>query len=183
MPGKQDSIHRQFDLLEQKKKALFSKIASLSSQQYLASPSTGGWSVAQAANHVYLSEQLSLAYIRKKLSYPDTIPKYSPTSWAAVLLLKFALWSPYKAKAPKAINMWEQQAILSVDDLDHNWSALRKELITFIEHHQADFGRHLVYRHPYAGRLTMHQMLIFFNDHMAHHLKQIERIMRAEVQP
>ncbi len=181
MPGKQDSIHHQFDLLEQKKKALFSKIASLSPAQYFQSPPSGGWSVAQAANHIYLSEQLSMAYIRKKLSYPDTIPKYSPKSWAAVVLLKFALWSPYKAKAPKAINMWEQQAILSVEDLDHNWTTLRNELISFIEKHQSDFGRHLVYRHPYAGRLTMHQMLIFFNDHMAHHLKQIERIMRAKV--
>ena len=83
----------------------------------------------------------------------------------------------YKWKAPKAINMWEQQTILSPDELDKKWSALRQNLITFLETHQENFGKHLVYRHPYAGRMTMQQMLIFLNDHMAHHVKQIKKII------
>ena len=50
-------------------------------------------------------------------------------------------------------------------------------MITLIEKHQEAFGSHMVYRHPFAGRMTMHQMLIFLNDHMAHHIKQINRIV------
>jgi uncharacterized damage-inducible protein DinB len=177
MPGSTNSIHHQFDRLEEKKSALMLQITAMSEKTYMQQPSPESWSVAQAANHVYMSEQLSLAYIRKKLSYPETLQHFHWKSWPAVWLLKFVLWSPYKRKAPQNINMWENQTILSREELDMNWSALRKDLITFIDQHQPAFGSHMVYRHPYAGRMTMHQMLIFFNDHMEHHMRQIDKII------
>ena len=154
-------------------------ISSIAPDVYTRQPSSQRWSVAQAANHIYLSEKLSLAYIRKKISYPDTIPPFHPKSWAGVFLIKAVFFTNYKWNAPKAINMWEEQSILSPVELANNWSVQRQELITFIETHQPAFGKHLVYRHPYAGRMTMHQMLIFLNDHMAHHIRQIRKIMDA----
>jgi hypothetical protein len=75
--------------------------------------------------------------------------------------------------------MWDQQHVLPQAEAASRWSELRNELITFIESHEAAFGRHLAYRHPYAGRMTMHQMLIFLNDHMAHHLRQVDRIIKS----
>ncbi len=177
MTGQTKQIHHQFEKLELKKKALMNLIAPLSIEKYNQQPSSGSWSVAQAANHIFLSEQLSTAYIRKKLSYPDTLLPFQIKSWAGVFLIKLVLWTSYKRKAPVAINMWEQQAILSREDLEQQWSQLRADMIMLIEHHQQAFGSHMVYRHPFAGRMTMHQMLIFFNDHMAHHMKQINRIV------
>lgn len=170
-------IQHQFKKLEDKKEALMSLITPLSNEKYNQQPSPGSWSVAQAANHIFLSEQLSTAYIRKKLSYPDTLLPFQLKSWGAVFLIKLVLWTGYKRKAPVAINMWEQQTILSREDLEQQWSKLRADMITLIEHHQEAFGSHMVYRHPFAGRMTMHQMLIFLNDHMAHHMKQINRII------
>jgi len=178
MTGQAKQIHHEFQRLEQKKKDLFTQIASLSDEKYRQQPSPGRWSVAQAANHIYLSEQLSTAYIRKKLSYPDTLLPFQVKSWGGVFLIKLVLWTSYKRKAPVNINMWEQQTILSQADLEQHWSSLRAEMITLIEKHQPAFGSHMVYRHPFAGRMTMRQMLIFFNDHMAHHIKQINRITR-----
>lgn len=177
MPGPSNAIHQQFDKLEEKKNALMQKISSLSDASYRQQPSPESWSVAQAANHLYMSEQLSMAYIRKKLSYPDTIPPYSIRSWLGVWSIQFVFWSPYKRKAPRMINMWEDQPILSQEDLAVKWSQQRKDLITLIDQHQEAFGTHLVYRHPFAGRMTMRQMLIFFNDHMALHTRQIDRII------
>ena len=177
MTGSMKQIHHQFEKLELKKKALMNLIAPLSDKKYTQQPSSGSWSVAQATNHIFLSEQLSTAYIRKKLSYPDTLLPFQITSWGGVFLIKLALWSNYKRKAPVAINMWEQQTILSQTDLEQHWSKLRTDIITLIEKHQENFGSHMVYRHPFAGRMTMHQMLIFLNDHMAHHIKQINRIV------
>jgi hypothetical protein len=177
MPVSSNAIHHQFKKLEKKKKVLMEKIAALTDERYLRQPSSGGWSVAQAANHIYLSEQLSMAYIRKKLSYPDSLQRFQFRSWPAVWLLKFALWSPYKRKAPQNINMWGNQPILSMEELDKNWDTLRKDMITLIDQYQPSYGKHMVYRHPYAGRMTMHQMLIFFNDHMAHHIRQIDKII------
>lgn len=177
MPGPTTQIQRQFEKLEQKKKVLMNLINSLPDEKYNQQPSSGSWSVAQAANHIFLSEQLSTAYIRKKLSYPDTLLPFQIKSWGSVFLIKLVLWSNYKRKAPVAINMWEQQPVLSKADLEQQWSQLRADMISLIAKHQEAFGSHMVYRHPFAGRMTMHQMLIFFNDHMAHHMKQINRII------
>lgn len=177
MTGQKNQIDRQFEKLELRKKNLMSLINPLSNEKYTQQPSPGSWSVAQAANHIFLSEQLSTAYIRKKLTYPDTLLPFQVKSWAGVFLIKLALWSSYKRKAPVAINMWEQQPILSREDLEYQWSKLRTEMISLIQEHQHAFGSHMVYRHPFAGRMTMHQMLIFFNDHMAHHMKQVNRII------
>lgn len=177
MTGPTTQIHHQFEKLELKKKILINLITSLSDEKYNQQPSSGSWSVAQAANHIFLSEQLSTAYIRKKLSYPDTLLPFQIKSWGGVYLIKLVLWSGYKRKAPVNINMWDQQPILSQADLEQQWSKLRADMITLIEKHQGAFGSHMVYRHPFAGRMTMHQMLIFFNDHMAHHMKQINRIV------
>ncbi len=177
MTGQAKQIQYQFEKLEEKKQALMNLISSLSNEKYNQQPSQGSWSVAQAANHIFLSEQLSTAYIRKKLSYPDTLLPFQLKSWGGVYLIKLVLWTGYKRKAPVNINMWEQQLILSQEDLEQQWRALRADTITLIENHQEDFGSHMVYRHPFAGRMTMHQMLIFFNDHMAHHMKQINRII------
>ncbi|MDZ4749549.1 MAG: DinB family protein [Saprospiraceae bacterium] len=177
MTGQAKQIQHQFEILEQKKKALMELITPLTLEKYHQQPSTGKWSVAQTANHIFLSEQLSTAYIQKKLSYPDTLLPFQLKSWGGVFLIKLALWSSYKRKAPAAINMWQQQTIFSKEDIEKHWRTLRADMINLIEKHQPAFGSHMVYRHPFAGRMTMHQMLIFFNDHMAHHLKQINRIV------
>lgn len=172
-------VRRQFEKLEEKKRTLLARIQNLSPEDYLRQPAPNQWSVAQAATHLYLSEKLSLAYLRKKLSYPDSVPRYNIWSWKGNLLIKLTFWTSFKVKAPASINMWEHQEVLSHDQVGSKWSELRNELITFIESNEDTFGRHLAYRHPFAGRMTMHQMLIFLNDHMAHHIRQIDRIRKA----
>jgi uncharacterized damage-inducible protein DinB len=180
MSRQSNAVQDQFDTLEKKKRELMLLVSSLSPEDYTHQPFPHKWSVAQATNHIFLSETLSFAYLKKKLSYPDTIPSFHPKSWGGVLLVKLVFLMHYKWKAPKAINMWEDQPILSPKELEEKWSALRQELIKFLETHQAAFGKHLVYRHPYAGRMNMQQMLIFLNDHMAHHMKQIKKIIASQ---
>ncbi len=177
MPGNYKRLERQFQTLEGSKEQLLKFIKALPEDIYLLQPSKESWSIAQAANHIFLSEKLSFAYLRKKLSYPDQVPKFNFKSWGAVLFLKFTLWTPYKAKAPKTINMWEDQVVLSSTELESEWTSLRSEMKSFIRQHYPSFSSHLAYRHPFAGRMTMHQMLIFFNDHMKHHIRQMDKIL------
>jgi hypothetical protein len=178
MSGKMNEVHRQFQKLELKREKLMRQILPLTETEYTKQPSPGSWSAIEAANHVYLSEKLSLAYLKKKMAYPDTIPPFHFKSWGGVLLIKLVLGTGYKWKAPESIDMRHQQPVLTPAELSLQWPLQRKELLSFIESHQATFGSHLVYRHPYAGRMTMHQMLIFLNDHFGHHMKQIDRILR-----
>lgn len=178
MPGYSKKVEHQFHKLDQKKTQLMERLYTLPEETYHKQSSPGSWSAGQAANHIYLSEQLSLAYLKKKLSYPDTVPPFSIKSWGAMWLLKFSLNTPYKVKAPKAINMWEQQAILGPSELNEKWDMLRSDLKFFVEKNYPVFGNRLAYKHPFAGRMTMYQMLVFFNDHMAHHMRQMDRILK-----
>ena len=85
MARSMNQIHHQFEKLELKKKYLMNLVTPMSDEKYTQQPSSGSWSVAQAANHIFLSEQLSTAYIRKKLSYPDTLLPFQIKSWGCLL--------------------------------------------------------------------------------------------------
>src|SRR4030095_16373174 len=171
-------IQIQFDRMDQKKRKLMDLIRPLPDEIYRRQPDSSKWSIAQIANHLFLSEQLSLAYLRKKLSYPDTIPPFSIRSWWALFQTVFILRIDIKVKAPPKINMWGDQEIFSPDELDQRWNMLRQEMASLINEHQSRFSRHLVYNHPFAGRMTMTQMLMFFNHHIAHHLRQIQNLIK-----
>lgn len=178
MPNNDNKIKIQFKRMDQKKQDLMNIIRSLPVENYLQNPDPKSWSIGQIANHLYLSERLSLAYLTKKLSYPDTIPPFSIKSWWSLYTVNFILWSPFKIKAPPAINMWKDIEVLNPDDLDSKWNLVRNDLAALIEEHRPWFHHHLVFNHPLSGRMTMTQMLIFFNHHIAHHIRQIKRSLR-----
>jgi len=172
------AIHHQFGRLESKKNEIMDLLQTLSSTQYHLQPDPDTWSIGQVAQHLYLSERNSLAYLKKKLSYPDTVPKYHLTSWGGVWLIKLVYLFHYKIKAPDSINMWKVSEWMTREELAVKWEILRKDLIAFMEKNEPAFGKHLAFRHPFAGRMTMHQMLIFMNDHMHHHQKQMQKILQ-----
>jgi hypothetical protein len=73
--------------------------------------------------------------------------------------------------------MWKVTHVMNAAELHMHWTQLRAELIGFIEANDAQFGTHRAFRHAFAGRMTMYQMLIFFHDHFRHHRAQIDRIL------
>lgn len=178
MPDALKSIHHQFQKMELKKQEIMNLLQSLSPAEYAQQPSPASWSIGQVANHLYLSERNSLAYLKKKLSYPDSVPHYNPKSWGGILLIKLVFFTHYKIKAPESIDTSKVEINLPFEELKTKWESLRLELISFIEKNQSTFGKYLAFRHPFAGRMTMYQMLIFMNDHIRHHQRQIRRIRR-----
>lgn len=173
----QERIEKPFQLMELKKKNLLDYLRQLPQELYLSQSDRSSWSIGQAANHLYLSEKLSFGYLKKKLSYPDTVPPYHVKSRWNMIIYKL-IFRFVKAKAPKGINMWEGQNIMHPEELDSKWSELRHEMYSFLKEEYPAFKTHLVYNHPFAGRLTFRQTLYFFCDHIDHHMKQIRRIER-----
>ena len=177
MSNPEHGIQIQLKKMDHKKKQMMEIIRSLPEEIYRLQPDQYKWSVAQVANHLYLSEMLSLAYLKKKLSYPEMVPPFSFKSWWALFFVSFTLWTPVKVKAPPKINMWGDQEVLSPDELDQRWNQVRNDMTAIIMDNLPRFRNHLVYNHPYAGRMTMRQMLVFMNHHIAHHLRQARRII------
>ena len=171
-------ILKQFERMERKKSNFLNLLSSLPADKYFQSPDAATWSPGQVGNHLYLSEKLALLYLRKKLSFPEKVPGYHPRSWAGVPLYKAVLASVIKVKAPKNISMWEGQEVMPLHELIQKWNDLRKELFTFVSEEYPHFPHHLVFNHPFAGRLTFRQTLMFFGDHIDHHRRQLKRIIR-----
>jgi hypothetical protein len=96
-------------------------LQSLTTAQYSQQPDAQTWSVGQVAQHLYLSERNSLAYLKKKLSYPDTVPMYHPKSWGGVWLIKLVYLFHYKIKAPDSINMWKISEVMTQEELKAKW--------------------------------------------------------------
>jgi uncharacterized damage-inducible protein DinB len=178
MPTLDKRIARQFQRMEVKKQKLFSQISDLSMNAYLQNPDVRSWSAAQIINHLYRSEMLSLGYLKKKMSYPETIPTYSWMSWRSYYFAHIMLLSPWKVNAPPGIDMWKIDEVLLPDTLNEEWNKLRTEMKTYLSETFPAFGNMLVYNHPFAGRMTMEQMLMFFNDHIDHHARQLRRVLR-----
>ena len=172
------AIHSQFEKLEGKKQEIFAFLQSIPEDQLYQNPNAHTWSVYQVARHLFASETNTLLYLKKKLSYPDSVPRYNPKSWGGVMLIKMVYLFHIKIKAPDSIDMWKITETMSLEELIMKWDELRKNLISFIEDQYPRFGKHLAFRHPFAGRMTMYQMLIFMNDHMNHHQKQMRRILQ-----
>ena len=173
-------IQRQFTRITLRKEKILDILKAMTPDQYHQHTRPDQWTILQVANHLYLSEKSSLAYLRKKMSYPDTIPAYSISSWKTYYLVKLILNTPKKVKAPPPIDMWKQTDILEPSALEIKWNELQNELSVFLEENYPQFRSHLVFNHPFAGRMTMRQMLMFFCDHMDHHIRQMKRI-RNEV--
>jgi uncharacterized damage-inducible protein DinB len=165
--------------LEGRTERLFAFTKGFSQESLHIRSAPGYWNALEAINHIFLAEKFSVQYVKYKLTKPETIPRERPDAWFRMLLVKWVLYSPLKFKAPAPINMQNAQPILGISELQEEWGALRKELIEFLEAHEEQWKGKLVYKHPYAGRLTLAQMLIFFEDHLEHHARQIRHILRA----
>lgn len=172
-------IQLRFDRLEHETHQLFSQLEDVPSEVLSRRPKPGYWNTLEALNHIYLGENLSLQYVKFKLTKPETIPPRRPDAWLRTLVLKWILYSPIKFKSPPQINMRSDQTVLGLSELQIEWKALRMELRDILEQHEEHFRNRLPYKQPYAGRMTFNQMLVFFEDHLAHHTRQIQRILKT----
>lgn len=137
----------------------------------------GGWSVIQIMHHLILTEEISLRYVRKKLSFQPKLEPAGLNSWLKSVLLKIYLKVPLKFKAPDVVGEDQLPGFTSFKDTRNRWLGIRREWAGFLEQLPPELLDKTVYRHPLAGRLSWTGTLAFFRYHFERHKKQIERTM------
>jgi hypothetical protein len=142
--------------------------------------SGGGWSAIQTAHHLILTEELSLAYVKKKLSFNPELEKTGLAAHMRGFLLWLYLSAPFKFKAPKNVGDENLPDHSSFADTSARWQKIRAEWKDFFEKMPEELADKAVYRHPRAARLGWHQMLSFFETHFARHSKQIRRALKEQ---
>ena len=142
-------------------------------------PGPGKWSALQCFHHVLQSETLSLKYIKKKLSFnPELKPRNLNTTFRTWLLVGY-LRAPIKFKAPKGVSTENFPATSSFQVLADQYRKSRSELRDYIANLPDEIYQKEVYKHPFAGRLPVDEMLLFFKEHFNRHQKQAFKALKS----
>ncbi len=170
-------LRQQFERLESQRAALFSRVDGLDDGALNRPPAEGKWSIIQVMSHLTVAEKLSLALIRKKMADRAGLKKAGLGGRVRSALLGLVLRLPVRIKAPARVlsTVPEHQ---DLDTTRREWDEVRaawREMLGSFPPELTDQG---IFRHPVVGALSFAQALRFIEDHVDHHMKQIDRIVR-----
>jgi uncharacterized damage-inducible protein DinB len=163
--------------LEAQRSALLESLAGLEEQRLRRPSRPGGWSILEILGHLRLVEQGSLAYLRKKLQDPAAIPRADFRSALRLGLIAAVLRSPLRLKAPERVA--RPPADTTFAEARREWDEVRRGWRDLVEGFPPELVGRAVYRHPFAGRLTLAHTLGFLAEHFRHHRRQIDRLRAA----
>ena len=171
-----NALIEHFERAEAAKSTLLDMIASCPVEQQSQKPSPEAWNMIEVAEHLFNAEQGIVPQLKK---YGKGEGKQA-SLFAGIrsTLLTLFMRSPAKFNVPKAAARIEPKGMHNLDSLKQAWDALRKEMLRWAEDYPTSHLSHYVFKHPVAGLLTPIQTMQFLEDHIAHHIKQIERIKR-----
>jgi len=172
-----EALLRQLDGLESAKTQLLKSLSDLSPEAMNRQPGPGRWSIVQVISHVTKSEALSVSYVNHKLKDPSGLPKAGVAARFRLALLVLALRSPLRVRAPK--NVADVPEGESPDATARRWDEVRVSLRALVSSFPSEHLQTAIFRHPFAGRLSLAHMLTFMGEHLAHHVRQIETIRRS----
>jgi len=173
LANERQKIEQLFSELERQANALLFRLEVYNEETLQTPMEPGVWSVMQVLSHILASERLSLKYIKKKLSFQPQLKNAGIAASLRLLLLRIYLMSPLKFKAPKGVRSEDLPPQGSLEEFRDTWFKERQELKEYIQGLNEDMLRKEIYKHPFVGRLSLTQMLIFFQFHFRRHEKQI----------
>ncbi len=170
-------LRRQLNALNAELGSLLKELKKYPEADLNRVPKPGAWTVLQVMQHLMLAEQGAHRYVAKKLSFNPELKNKSVGSRFRVLILNSYLRSPLKRKAPDAIGDEVLPLESSFWEVAKRWTNQREELAEYLEQLPTDFAHKEIYKHPFVGRLTLTQMLSFFQAHFNRHRKQIRKAL------
>jgi uncharacterized damage-inducible protein DinB len=171
-----NELTEQFERAEAARLTLLKKIEDSPAEQRKKKPALETWNMIEVAEHLFNAEQNILPQLRKygkgEGKKADFLAGIRST------LLTLFMRSPAKIKVPKAAAGIEPKGNMEFEALKNAWNDLRREMNDWVQQYPESHLGHYVFKHPVAGLMTPVQTMRFLEDHIIHHLKQIERIKR-----
>jgi hypothetical protein len=166
-----------YNELETQRAEILNQVKVLSLEKFNYSPSPEKWSISQILTHILVAEQLSVGYMKKKALGIEQLKDSGVVELFILEMLKASQRIPaIKFNAPKVV-LTHTPPAFAIDELISRWQAHRADLKKFIESIEDKNVKKLLYKHPIAGRLDARQAMVFFREHIIHHLPQIKRLL------
>lgn len=176
MPRKR--LNKVLDELDKALFELFKFLDQFGNDELNRKPDENAWSVNQIINHLILSEETSLAFVKKKVGHHrGPIKKANAASRLRALLLSTSMKQPFKLTAPEnaSTGIPEKSNFFL---LKEKWWVSRKALREYLNEIDTDFYDADVFKHPVAGVMDLWGMLHFFETHIQRHEKQMKKTLR-----
>ncbi len=175
MPAK---VEKKLQRLDSELTELLKVLKDYSERTLNKKPAEGKWSVLQVMHHLILAEGYGQRYVEKKLSFNPELKKAGfPATWRT-FLMKTYLKIPFKIKAPDGVSGEQLPDHSSFWETAKQWKQQREELRTMMENMPVEHFDKEIYKHPFAGRLTLVGLLDFHLGHFSRHRKQINKILK-----
>lgn len=167
------------NLMETYRAKLYQHLTPCSYEDLNKKVNIESWSIIQIIDHLRLSEQLSVDYCRKKLSFSPQLKEAGFIESLKVPVISFYTLYPFRFSAPRIIST---DFLVEEDDLHlmfAKWDATRSNLRMLLVDTPDQYLNALVLKHPAFGRLSYANMLYAMQKHVERHMNQILKIVKT----
>lgn len=173
------NLTKVLDEIDENLKDIFIYLGQFSNDELNKKPAPEAWSINEIIQHLLLSEEQSLNYVKKKIQlHQGPIPKANPTSRLRALVLSTSMKQPIKLTAPENSTKGIVENT-DFNELKERWLAFRKHLRAYLTSIDAAFLSADFYKHPVVGKMDVWGMLNFFETHLTRHEKQMKKTIRV----
>lgn len=169
------SIEKKLDQLDIDLRILFKDLEGYSEPTLNKPPKTATWSVFQIMHHLMLAEQLSFKYVQKKIDNDAPLNDANIISKMRGVFINSILKLPIKAKAPTVVADLPEYSTFW--EVVKQWKGQREYMRAYFKDLPEEFFNKEIYKHPMGGRISIEDMLSFFQNHYKRHLKQINKTL------
>jgi len=163
------SIENQLDTLDLK---------AHSDQDLNWKPKADKWSVLQVMQHLMKSEDSSVKYVQKKLSFNPQLKNAGILGALRGTMINLYLKSPIKVKAPAVVSEATFPEEAAFWDLVKQWQSQRVEMRNYLGTLPDSLFKKAIFKHPLGGRISLGAMLNFHINHFRRHRNQIDKVLK-----
>jgi hypothetical protein len=165
-------IKKRFLALEQSKTDFIAILEQHTPEQQIFKLTPETWCMTEVGQHLLQVEHNILEAAKR--NPPSSI---TPIHRILFWFLSIGLGSGGRIKTPSKAAI--PQSIPNLEELKKNWAESRDNLKTYLEPLPDTALQNPAMRHPVSGTLTLEMSFVFFERHILHHTKQLERIERS----
>ena len=165
--------------LEKSRNRLLDELEGLDDELLNLPPAAGKWSINQIIYHLIEVEKVTTGYVNNKLQKQENLGASSFSNSFKSMLLKLALRSGRKYKAPAVVANVPETGMLH--KLRQQWDDTRFKLEDVLNEITPQHMDKCLFKHPFVGPLSINQTLAFLQDHFEHHERQIQQLKRSLV--
>ena len=114
-----------FKIINKDLEGLFRKLSVYTDEDLNKKMNKNKWSIAENLYHLWLTEFITIKYIKKKTSYPESLVNVSYFSKFKMKLLELIFFTGVKMKAPK-ITYDSMPENIEIKKLKETWIKSRK---------------------------------------------------------